>query len=304
MKKSTKTKEMNAADTLCAFYSINSTHLNKGRIFRADYLAVIEEDLDLLLEAVRLYYQIRESYHYCPRIICVDSENRLSRLLVDSVGDHNARLCKELGVWAGNILITPRLHTTADYVKAVADIVVDKKVIICLSRRYSGIFSATQDFVSPWLNVRYAVDKSFSVSESCHWYNARVIGHCAVMLQEIAALHQTFKENGGRSMRYWPKPLRADVISAHKLLRRRYHLLYPENIWQKTADFFRRCYYYHEIMRNRENIIASRNKALARFKQWLGRNDLVGPEEIKDIRPKNEDSAKKTFWHYHGNQTL
>ena len=48
-------------------------------------------------------------------------------------------------------------------------------------------------------------------------------------------------------------------------------------------------------MRNRENIIASRNKALARFKQWLGRNDLVGPEEIKDIRPKNEDSAKKNF---------
>ena len=233
MKKSTKTKEMNAADTLCAFYSINSTHLNKGRIFRADYLAVIEEDLDSLLEAVRLYYQIRESYHYCPRIICVDSENRLSRLLVDSVGAHNAGLCKELGVWEDNILITPRLHTTADYVKAIADIVVDKKVVICLSRRYSGIFPQRRILSVPGSMFAMRSINPFTVSESCHWYNARVVGHCAVMLQEIAALHQTFKENGGRSMSRWPKPLRADVISAHKLLRRRYHLLYPETSGRK-----------------------------------------------------------------------
>ena len=317
MKKIIKSKEMDAAARLCNYHCANSNFRSHGQIVRANYLLVLEDDPDSVFMAVRLYFQIRAAYLYCPQIICVDVKTNISEFWCDSVGRRNTQLCHSLGVDYENIITTCQSKNLQESLEAVENIVKTDKVIACLSQRFSGLFAVAQEKFAPNLNCYYAVKQSFYISEECHWYNIRVIGRCALMLQEVSALSHNIRQIVGRSYAEWKRQTPQRVLDAEAFLRKRYHLFLPKNYWQRLTDFFRRLYYYNEVMRNREKISESLTKAIVNQAKYLWQNKLVAPDEIPDFHPNKllapdkisnfhpkEKGEGKVYWHYHKNEPM
>ena len=301
-----------AASLLHSALRAQTTCYENGRIIKADQIVAIDDDPTSALWAVRLYYEVRMAYGYCPTILCVGGKGLMSKhthkkseamLLADVV--------RQLGVPANRIKILGEGRNSGDNVLAVAKATDENVVTIwCVTQRLSLRLERTQAKQAPEVKSYYFVIEQ-SIDEVMRLYNGKGLCDGQMLLHELASILNRCEAYAGTFQQPLDFEVDEEVRDAARLLEKNFRLKLPK---KNLRSLFQVVRLYFCILTNKGKMRKELDEVVKDFASTLVEDRLVGagdtilgrwlPTEIIGRTPVSWNGCYGLSAHYEGGDPI
>ncbi len=255
-----------------------------GKLRAANYLVCIDDDVTSAFYAVDLYYQIFQTYHYRPMILCVGGVGPLSKYTNtngESEGDKLERVCMALGVPAQKICVLDAgtntgLNCLDLYKKMQSNIGIS---ILCLTKRLSLRIKQTFEFLDFQYQDQVESDTLMNILSSMYYYvpedtiqnmmqmyNCKGLCKGSLLLAEIASIYDRIDRYSGTLQKPLDFTVSSDVVAASKRLAKKYPLKINVFCFNGIWQFL---WAYYAVWKNKEQIKSNMSSEIQKYRRQL-----------------------------------
>lgn len=160
-----------------------------GKIIRATQIVAIDDDATSALYAALLFYEIRRTYGYSPKMLCVGGKGLMSKHTHQkSEAELLAYVLEKLGIKRQFITCLGEGRNSGDNVLAVAKATAKGEVTLwCVTQRLSLRLERTQAQQAQQLKSYYFVIEE-KITEVMKYYNGKWLCGGQMLLHELASI--------------------------------------------------------------------------------------------------------------------
>ena len=208
------------------------------KIIRATQIVAIDDDAISALYAALLFYEIRRTYGYSPKMLCVGGKGLMSKHTHQkSEAELLAYVLERLGIDRQFISCLGEGRNSGDNVLAVANATPKGEVTLwCVTQRLSLRLERTQAQQALQLKSYYFVIEE-SIAEVMKYYNGKGLCGGQMLLHELASILNRCEAYAGTFQAPIPFPVSQDVRDAAAWLESRYRLKLPHKNLRSVRQF-------------------------------------------------------------------
>lgn len=259
-----------AAKLLHESLRIKTNCYENEKIIRATQIVAIDDDATSALYAALLFYEIRRTHGYSPKMLCVGGKGLMSKHTHQkSEAELLAYVLKRLGIEEQYITCLGEGRNSGDNVLAVANATAKGEVTLwCVTQRLSLRLERTQAQQAPQLKSYYFVIEE-TIAEVMKYYNGKGLCGGQMLLHELASILNRCEAYAGTFQKPLEFEISSEVRAAANLLEKNFRLKLPHKTFKSYLQFIQ---LYFSILRNKKKMKQNLEREIDCFRIRLRKN--------------------------------